>query len=80
METHGQSQILVPSTAKAVEGEASEASEGFPIDGPFAETHEHLGGFYLIEAKTLDDALAFAAAIPVANYGSVEVRPVETFE
>ncbi len=49
-------------------------------DGPFAETHEHLGGFYLIEAKTLDDALAFAAAIPVANYGSVEVRPVETFE
>jgi hypothetical protein len=48
-------------------------------DGPFAETREHLGGFYLIEAGTLDDALAFAAAVPVARYGSVEVRPVETF-
>jgi hypothetical protein len=50
------------------------------IDGPFAETREHLGGFYLIEAATLDDALAFAAAVPVAGYGSVEVRPVEVFE
>lgn len=50
------------------------------VDGPFAETHEHLGGFYLIEAATLDDALAFAAAVPVALYGSVEVRPVENFE
>jgi hypothetical protein len=49
-------------------------------DGPFAETREHLGGFYLIEAATLDDALAFAAAVPVAAYGSVEVRPVEVFE
>jgi hypothetical protein len=49
------------------------------VDGPFAETREHLGGFYLIEAATLDDALAFAAAVPVAAYGSVEVRPVEDF-
>jgi hypothetical protein len=49
-------------------------------DGPFAETHEHLGGFFLIEAATLDDAQAFAAAVPVARYGSVEVRPVEVFE
>jgi hypothetical protein len=46
------------------------------MDGPFAETREHLGGFYLIEAATLDDALAFAAEIPVARLGSVEVRPV----
>ncbi len=50
------------------------------MDGPFAETREHLGGFYLIEAATLEDAKAFAAAIPVAAYGSVEVRPVEVFE
>jgi hypothetical protein len=50
------------------------------LDGPFAETREHLGGFYLIEAATLDDARAFAAAVPVARYGSVEVRPVEIFE
>jgi hypothetical protein len=50
------------------------------LDGPFAETREHLGGFYLIEAATLEDAQAFAAAVPVARYGSVEVRPVEVFE
>jgi hypothetical protein len=49
-------------------------------DGPFAETHEHLGGFYLIEAATLEDAMAFAAEVPVAAYGSVEVRPVEIYE
>ena len=50
------------------------------IDGPFAETREHLGGFYLIEAATIEDAQAFAAAVPVARYGSVEVRPIEVFE
>lgn len=46
------------------------------VDGPFAETREHLGGFYLIEAADLDAALRFAAEIPAARYGSVEVRPV----
>lgn len=46
------------------------------MDGPFAETREHLGGFYLIEAADLDAALRFAALIPAARYGSVEVRPV----
>ena len=45
-------------------------------DGPFAETKEQLGGFYLVEAESLDDALAMAARIPGARYGSVEVRPV----
>ena len=45
-------------------------------DGPFAETKEQLGGFYLIEAKDLDEALRIAARIPAAGYGSVEVRPV----
>ncbi len=46
------------------------------LDGPFAETREHLGGFYLIEAPDLDAALRYAAEIPAARYGSVEVRPV----
>jgi hypothetical protein len=46
------------------------------MDGPFAETREHLGGYYLIEAADLDAALRFAAEIPAARYGSVEVRPV----
>ena len=45
-------------------------------DGPFAETKEQFAGFYLIEAKDLDDALDVAARIPSARYGSVEVRPV----
>jgi hypothetical protein len=45
-------------------------------DGPFAETREQLGGYYLVEAKDLDEALAFAARIPGARVGSVEVRPV----
>ena len=45
-------------------------------DGPFAETKEVLGGFYLFEAGNLDDAIAVAARIPAAAYGSVEVRPL----
>ncbi|MFN3991599.1 MAG: YciI family protein [Tabrizicola flagellatus] len=49
------------------------------MDGPFAETREHLGGFYLIEAPDLDAALRFAELIPAARYGSVEVRPVMNY-
>ena len=45
-------------------------------DGPFAETREQLGGYYLIEAKDLDEATAIAARIPGARLGSIEVRPV----
>ena len=45
-------------------------------DGPFAETREQLGGYYLIEAKNLDEATAIAARIPTARTGSIEVRPV----
>lgn len=45
-------------------------------DGPFAETHEQLGGYFLVEAAHLDEALAIAAKIPMARKGTVEVRPV----
>ena len=45
-------------------------------DGPFAETREQLGGYYLIEAKDLDEANAIAAKVPTARTGSIEVRPV----
>jgi hypothetical protein len=45
-------------------------------DGPFAETREQLGGFYLVEAKNLDEAIALAARIPSARHGSIEVRPL----
>jgi hypothetical protein len=48
-------------------------------DGPFAETHEQLGGFFLIEAENLDEATSIAARIPSAKTGTIEVRPlVET--
>ena len=45
-------------------------------DGPFAETREHLGGYFLVEAKNLDEAIEIAARIPGARKGTVEVRPV----
>jgi hypothetical protein len=46
-------------------------------DGPFAETKEHLGGFYLIDAPSLDDAIESAARIPGAATGKVEIRPIQ---
>ena len=48
-------------------------------DGPFAETKEQLGGFYVIDAKDLDEAIEIAAMIPGAIYGTVEVRPIVDF-
>jgi hypothetical protein len=48
-------------------------------DGPFVETKEQLGGFYLIEAKDLNDAIQVAARIPSARFGAIEVRPVMDF-
>ena len=45
-------------------------------DGPFAETHEQLGGYFLVEAKNLDEATEIAARIPSARTGTVEVRPL----
>jgi hypothetical protein len=49
-------------------------------DGPFAETKEHLAGFYLIEARDLNDAIQIAGKIPPAREGSVEVRPIRELE
>jgi hypothetical protein len=48
-------------------------------DGPFAETKEQLGGFYLLEAAGIDEAVAMAAGIPGARFGCVEVRPIMVF-
>ena len=45
-------------------------------DGPFAETREQLGGYYLIDARDLDEAICIAARIPVADLGTIEIRPV----
>ena len=46
------------------------------VDGPFAETKEVLGGYYLLDCADLDEALAYAAKIPTAAWGSIEVRPI----
>ena len=48
-------------------------------DGPFAETREQLGGYYLLEAKDLNEAIQIAAKIPSARSGSIEVRPIREF-
>jgi hypothetical protein len=63
-------------TATSIRGGAAD-----PVvtDGPFAETKELLGGYYLIEAADLDEALAIAKDVP-ARFGGVEVRPIMTFE
>ena len=50
------------------------------MDGPFAETREYLGGYYLIDVENLDKALEYAALIPHANYGMIEVRPVMVYD
>src|SRR5262249_59615279 len=52
--------------------------EGKPLvtDGPFAETREQLGGYFVVDARDLDDAIAIAARIPAARFGTVEIRPI----
>ena len=54
--------------------------ETLTTDGPFAETKEQLGGYYIVDVGSLDEALEWAAKIPGAQHGSVEVRPVMVFE
>ncbi len=53
--------------------------ERITTDGPFAETKEQLGGYYLLECKDLDEALSWAGKCPGAKYGTVEVRPIMVF-
>jgi len=77
LDTQGQYRIAAPlhwpETAKSVR-----VREGQPLvtDGPFAETREQLGGFYIIEAADLDEAIAVAARIPPASKGTIEIRPI----
>ena len=64
------------STARTVRVRRGKAEA---TDGPFAETKEHLGGFILINAANMDEAVDIAAKIPLAKFGSIEVRPVRVF-
>jgi len=67
---NGLSPVVNATTVRVREGKT------LITDGPFAETHEQLGGFFLLECKDLDEALRWAEKIPHAMYGSVEVRPL----
>ena len=69
---------LQPS-ATATTVRIGDGDERVVTDGPFAETKEQLGGFYLLDCKDLDEAIAYAAKIPGAQSGCIEVRPVRVF-
>jgi hypothetical protein len=57
-----------------------ENGERIVTDGPYAETKEQLGGFYVIDVESFDDALEWASKLPSLDYGSTEIRPVMSFE
>jgi hypothetical protein len=69
----GANQLHPTSTATTVRARNGKVST---TDGPYAETKEQLGGYYLIEAKDLNDAIQVASRIPSARFGSIEVRPI----
>jgi hypothetical protein len=55
------------------------SGETLTSDGPFAETKEQLGGFYILDCKDLDEAIEYAARIPGASFGTIEVRPIQEY-
>lgn len=76
---HAKGQFVATSPLHSVTTATSvRVREGKPLvtDGPFAETREQLGGFYIIDVKNLDDAIAVAAQIPPARKGTIEIRPI----
>ncbi len=89
MEAYGSFTEELQASGKMVAGDALQAistatsirvrdGETLTTDGPFAETKEVLGGYYLIDVETLDEALEWGAKIPGAQFGTIEVRPVVT--
>ncbi|HEX3743894.1 MAG TPA: YciI family protein [Bryobacteraceae bacterium] len=72
----GGNALLPTSTAKTVRVRGGSMQV---TDGPFAETKEQLGGYYLVEAKDIDEAASIAAKIPWSRSGSIEVRPIMIF-
>ncbi|MGE0128806.1 MAG: YciI family protein [Blastocatellales bacterium] len=80
---HANGQFLATAPLQPVAKGASVQMRGgkrLVTDGPFIETREQLGGFFLIDAKDLDEAIGVAAQIPGARYGTVEIRPVIELE
>src|SRR4051794_39944012 len=78
-ELHAAGKFITASPLKPVKTASSvrvRDGKRLVTDGPFAETREALGGFYLVDAKDLDEAIGIAARIPPAKKGTVEIRPV----
>lgn len=73
LDTHA---LMPVSTATTVQVRAGKT---LTTDGPFAETKEQLGGYYLLNCKDLDEAIEFAAKIPASKDGSIEIRPIREF-
>lgn len=69
----GGDRLAFPSSATTVR---KRGGKTLVTDGPFAETKEWLGGYYIIDVKSLDEALEIASSCPAAEYGSVEIRPI----
>ncbi|HEX3050656.1 MAG TPA: YciI family protein [Aggregatilineaceae bacterium] len=67
---HGLSPVATATTVRVREGKT------LTTDGPFAETHEQLGGYYVLDCPDLDEAIRWAAKIPSVTYGSIEIRPL----
>ena len=77
--TKGYATILAGEGLERIETATSLRQRGGKVetmDGPFAETREHLGGYYIVEVPDLDAALKYAAMIPSASFGTIEVRPL----
>lgn len=70
LENNGLAPITTATTVRIREGKA------LTVDGPFAETHEQLGGFLMLNCQDLDEAIQWATKVPHAKYGSVEIRPL----
>ena len=78
-ELHAKGQFVAASPLQLISTATSvRVREGKQLitDGPFAETREQLGGFYIVDAKNLDEAIAIAARIPPAKKGTIEIRPI----
>ena len=70
LSTNGLAAITDATTVRVRDGKV------LTTDGPYAETHEQLGGYYLLDCKDLDDAIQWASKIPAAENGSIEIRPL----
>ena len=79
-EEMAQAGVLVAGDALQDTDTATTLRDGTVTDGPFAETKETLGGYYLVDVPDLDAATEWARKLPIADYGSIEIRPVQEFD